>query len=399
MPAQILTFIIVHPISGNRSEIEEVASEYLTYRIGKYIHQVYLPFIVLVGLAFNFLSLAVLLRGHNRQNPFCVFVAGLAFWDLVVLTASLGGWFLGVVRQSMTDIDCHVITFFCQIASATTTFLLVAVTAERCLLVSLPGHVFPWRTPCFSGGIIFVMFIVGLLTAVPSALSAHQLDVLTCASWSKDPSEEYPIILVLAFGFLPCVAIFIMNIRIIRLLRKAAKHRRLHSTPSEDCSHNTRMSNNWESGSTVSSISDDDVFFVDAEVNIKVCGCIPSKSRSSTINPKSPSLQRENTQATILLIMSFTFLILRLPLYIHYVVYCFIDPRRDPTAYATYILLFNIANKMYLTDCAIDSMLICAISSTFRKDLCGLICCCCQKETSMPERELKRTSHYEDTRF
>ena len=50
------------------------ASRFTTFKMGMALHRYYLPSIVIIGFIGNFLSLAVMLKPHNRQISCCVYM-------------------------------------------------------------------------------------------------------------------------------------------------------------------------------------------------------------------------------------------------------------------------------------------------------------------------------------
>ena len=69
------------------------ASKYTTFKIGMAIHRYYLPVVVIIGFVGNFLSLAVMLRPHNRRISCCVYMAALAVTDSCSLFVGAYYWF------------------------------------------------------------------------------------------------------------------------------------------------------------------------------------------------------------------------------------------------------------------------------------------------------------------
>ena len=66
-------------------------SKYTTFKIGMALHRYYLPVVVVTGLVGNILSLAVMVKSHNRRISCCVYMAALAVTDSCSLL--MGGYY------------------------------------------------------------------------------------------------------------------------------------------------------------------------------------------------------------------------------------------------------------------------------------------------------------------
>ena len=95
--------------------------------------------------------------------------------------------------------------------------------------------------------------------------------------------------------------------------------------------------------------------------NVEADGNVPSKARESQL-------------VVMLLLVTFTLLILTLPQYIRYVVYLIMNSRADAEAYATYILVYNITQKLYFTNSMCNIFLYAIGGSKFRQDVKELFC-------------------------
>ena len=78
--------------------VYELAASHTLYIIGEGLNRYWLPFMVIVGLCGNGLSLIVMLLSHNRTFTTCLYLAALAVSDNILLI--LGGhfWVATVVK-------------------------------------------------------------------------------------------------------------------------------------------------------------------------------------------------------------------------------------------------------------------------------------------------------------
>ena len=84
---------------------------------------------------------------------------------------------------------------------------------------------------------------------------------------------------------------------------------------------------------------------------------------------ESRKSQSEGSLTTMLLMVSFTFVILTGPIYAFYVAYIFKNNMESAQALADYVMAGNICNQMLLTNYAINFYLYCLGGSKFRSDL------------------------------
>ena len=82
---------------------------------------------------------------------------------------------------------------------------------------------------------------------------------------------------------------------------------------------------------------------------------------------------RESQLVIMLLLVTFSLLILTLPQYIRYLVYIIVNSRSSAKVYATYILVHNITQKLYFTNSMCNIFLYAIGGSKFRQDVKKLI--------------------------
>ena len=88
----------------------------------------------------------------------------------------------------------------------------------------------------------------------------------------------------------------------------------------------------------------------------------------------SEARRLEKQLSKVLLMVSLAFLILTLPQYIRYAVYSFLDPVSSTATYATYVLMYHVSQKLYMTNSAVNFFLYCIGTKRFRHDAKRLIC-------------------------
>ncbi len=77
----------------------------------------------------------------------------------------------------------------------------------------------------------------------------------------------------------------------------------------------------------------------------------------------------EDQLAIMLVAVSFVFLVLTLPLFLLCIVYTLVEYKDCPQSYALYVMLYNLTNKLYMTNNAINFYVYSLTGSRFRRDL------------------------------
>lgn len=94
----------------------------------------------------------------------------------------------------------------------------------------------------------------------------------------------------------------------------------------------------------------------------------------------SDSRRLDKQLSKLLLVVSFTFLVLTLPQYIRYTAYVFINHQSDYVTFANYVLFYNLSQKLFMTNDAINFLLYCIGGTRFRGDLRKIFSCRWQKK-------------------
>ena len=137
--SNITNFMQWSPTENTSKALEE----YVQYKIGKYIWIYISPILIIIGTFGNCLSIVVLLRKSMRASTTMFYLAVLSFGDLFTLyTGLLRYWIRSLPGETdirrLTDAGCKIHAFLVYFSLDVTVWILVAVTLDRCLSVSLP---------------------------------------------------------------------------------------------------------------------------------------------------------------------------------------------------------------------------------------------------------------------
>ena len=108
----------------------------------------------------------------------------------------------------------------------------------------------------------------------------------------------------------------------------------------------------------------------------------PGLDRNKLSVPKTKVKSAESQMFALLLLVTFGFLILTTPAYILFLFIMFVDVEQSPKLFAGYILLYNLAHKMYTTNHGINFFFYVISGQKFRTDLMKLFSKKCQFSSS-----------------
>jgi hypothetical protein len=101
---------------------------------------------------------------------------------------------------------------------------------------------------------------------------------------------------------------------------------------------------------------------------------------------KSSSKERDNQLVKTLLLVSFTLLILTVPLYIRNIVYTFYDRNASLQTFILYNFFFHITSKIYCSNSSVNFFLYILGGKKFRDDVKSLFSCFKTVKTKATDR-------------
>ena len=306
----------------------EIASKFLIFQIGGMIHRYWLPFVVVVGCIGNCLAFVVLLKPHNRGISCCLYMAALAVSDTIFLAFYGYWWFSTVPTQSLTQVGCTMYSYISGSGHLTGVVLILCITVDRFIAVRFPFKAATYCTTYRAKVTILIAFIFGFTYNIPEIFTVKLVSKTACASLTAGGiyAEIYSWVCICTNSLIPFLVILSLNIGIIMSIRNRAKD------------------------------------FKDS--GLKGIG---SGGKSAT--------ESDNQLAAMLLMVSFAFLILTLPLYVRYVYFILFPYSHSVKLSAVYTLAFHITNKLYATNSAVNFYLYCCGGRKFREDVLNLFSC------------------------
>ena len=314
-------------------QIMAKASSYLQFKIGVAIHNYYFPVIVIVGIIGNISSFLVMVRPHNRHISTCVYMACLSVSDtILIIYQGYSIWILPTFElHPFVSMHCLWNMFtsfgFSMIGSLT----IVAMTFDKFFAIRFPHKSASFNTPRRAKIVVTIIVVFSIIFNLPQFYVTVLVNGI-CIPYARQGTWNQ-IFMFVSFIF-NAVGIFgaliIMNGFIISAVRGRKK-----------------LLQNMGDGEKSSE----------------------SKHQRST----------ERQITIMLLLVSFLYLILIGPGFIHFVYFLVVPPDRDPLTYANFTLSYNINQKLFFTNNSINFFLYCISGQKFRNDLLSLFRCQRQK--------------------
>ncbi|KAK6183034.1 hypothetical protein SNE40_010586 [Patella caerulea] len=208
----------------------KLMEDYLEYKISWKIFQVYVPICTFFGICGNTMSFLVLMFSNLRHTSTCIYMATISCLDTVILSVVLCyhvNRYPGVnVFHSWT---CSVITFLFYFSIHFDTLLLLAMTAERYIVVRFPlkaASITRKKTLMIIAGI--GTFSLALNLHIFFTRGMNEVDGRSFCGYTGEMekyfvTKVYPWIDSTIYCFIPMSSLFILNILIISNIRKAGK--------------------------------------------------------------------------------------------------------------------------------------------------------------------------------
>ena len=236
--------------SANTTDID--VGDFTANKIGHFIWVYVSPLLLLVGVVGNTLSVLVLLRKALRSSTTMFYLIFLSVGDILTLYTGLLRYWISnafdIDVRNISDTGCKIHTFLVYLSLDFTVWVLVSVTVDRCLSVSMPFRTKRictiWRSKLI---VIFIVFVLSLKNMhFLWNLELSYLRTETCNGKSESIRQFYrfvwPWIDFSTFCLIPFSIMIFCNIKIIYHMvisqRKVKAHQNLYgnspATPTGD---------------------------------------------------------------------------------------------------------------------------------------------------------------------
>ena len=312
-------------------EFMRKASTYPQFKIGVAVHDYYFLFIVIIGVIGDTLNFLVMVMPHNRDISTCVYMACLSVSDTMLLVyQGYSVWMLPAFElHPVVSMHCLWNKYTGFGLSMTGSLIIVAMTFGKFFAIRFPHKSASFNTPTRAKVVVIVIVLFSFVFNLPHFYVTMLIDE-TCMPYARQ-GVWTQIFMFVSFVFNAAGifgALIIMN------------------------------------GFIISAVLD----------RKKLLRNMGNDNNSSTSEAKHQrSMERQIT--IMLLLVSFLYLILIGPGFIHFLSWLIVPPNRNPETYANFVLSYNVCQKFFFTNNSINFFLYCISGRKFCADLFLLFCC------------------------
>ena len=282
------------------------------------------------------------------SSPF-IYLATLAAVDSIYLSSNLGIYITfnapAALHRVMSLWDCKVLHYISISSSASSNWVLVAMSVERMLVTRFPLQAKVWCTPRRARVVCFLACMAAFFWAVPvlyfAGIDTNDHSCFLFVLGRKLDSIYFPVTQLITVA-IPTIAMFLMNILIINKIELRRKN--------------------------------------------------PQSLQEVDVNPKSES--RQSNATTILLLVSFTFIFCHLVLVGNFAVFSFLNRMTSPTTFAAAALSQHLGSMLKKINHAANFWLYFVSGKRFRTGLVNIFCgiVCRQRAPPTPQTSLELSS-------
>ena len=342
---------VARKIMPNATEltIPQLAQSQIFYKIGRKLNAVWNPILVPIGLACNTLSILVMSLKRNRKISCCTYMTALAVCDNGMLLIAGNNWLiLAGYPRLQSALECQLSTCFTIVVTVTASILLISMTLDRLIVVKFPLKA---RTICTARRakiVIFISFISTSLYGLPFLkLSGVSRDGLECVIFLKKTlfTQVCTWVTTCLNILLPFTTLLVLNTLIIRTMwNRNVYFDKQKMQPSND-------------------------------VDIRAS---PDTSTSTCGNGNKQTTK--DTQLVVMLLwVTFTYLALTFPIYLHNSISTIIDYQQSAEKYALNDFSLQLTRNLFRTNSGVNFFLYIISGSKFRHETWMILSCQCKK--------------------
>ena len=316
----------LYPVMADNSTAEtqdtflQEAETFMTYKVAKYIDMFWFPVLIPLRLVGNTLSFLVMMRSNNRKVSTCIYMAAISINDNAMMFWAL--WYLHSFENK--PVFCKIIAFISYLILQNSTFQILAMTIDKYIAIRWPHRAAAYITPKRAKNTICTIFILVTVYNLPHFFITSLIEG-QCYGYSVKSilTKVHSWLSFVLNGVIPYTLLIHVNYVIVKTVRNS---RRMF------------------------------------------------RSRVGTEKRQKSVKSAENQLTTMLLLVTSLFMILLFTTYIRFIYASFVISD-TPSKFASYILIFEMSYKLYVTNSGINFFLYCISGNKFRNDLKELVCC------------------------
>ena len=319
--------------------------------ITRAIRQFVKPITAIVGVVGNTISILVMFQRNNRNTSLGIYLGILAVSDTLVLCVSTAYWSLYVSSTPLRDIDCQIRGWLSNSLQMFGFCIILGLTSDRLIAVRFPLKAAVWCVAKRAKLICGSTFGVVWLLNAPFAVYNHVESCNICSMGTPGSvvSFVYPWVSVCVGLVIPFVLLVSMNVAIAMGIRNRLQYSKYIPSIKRDNSETMEM-RGYQAYSSQ-----------ERQQN--------SSRNNLMIIPMS--LKDRNAIVTLFLI-SFTFLVLVTPHFVHIAIYSMTSQATTASQQVNYKLFFQISRLLYSMNHACNFFLYCISGAKFRNEVVRL---------------------------
>ena len=348
-----MKYVVTTHGTPQMDEFMKKVSAYPQFKIGVAIHDYYFPFMVIIGIVGNILSFLVMIKPRNIHISTCVYMASLSVSDtIMIIYQGYSIWILPTFKlHPFVSIHCLWNMFAGFGLSMIGSLIIVAMTFDKFFAIRFPHKSASFKTLRRAKIVVSIIVLFSIIFNLPQFYVAMLIDGICIPYARQDIWNQIFMFISFVFNAVGIFgALIIMNGFIISAVLDRRK--------------------------LIKRMGDDDK---------------PSSSEAK----HQRSTERQIT--IMLLLVSFLYLILIGPGFIHFLYWLVVPPERDPFTYANFTLSYNICQKLFFTNNSINFFLYCISGPKFRNDLLSLFRC--NTKRGKNRSESSDSSYNQSTQF
>lgn len=351
--------------------------DYEQHMAGEYLWKFGSPLLLAVGTFGNILSIIVLLRSRLRRSTTMFYLTCLSFGDLFTLyTGLLRYWIRATVDtdiRNLSAISCKIHTFLVYLSLDFTVWVLVSVTVDRCLSVSMPFRAKLICSLTRSKCVIVVILLLLMLKNMHFLWNLGLVDTweFRCDGRTYDINMflryVWPWIDFSTFCLIPFGIMIVCNIKIIYEIvmsqKKLNTHRSFYRTTNQPTNHVMPKSCRETSEIVLRSITAQDIAqYMTSEM----------MSRQTSQTKRQSPCRRISPLTAMLLTVNCVFLVTTSPIQAFLIGEEYWFPEKTQEEIAWYNFWWAIVNMLQYINNAIHFFLYCLTGPRFRNELMSI---------------------------
>ena len=340
-------------------------SQTLPFKIFYVMSTYGIPTISAVGLVGNTLAMMVVTR--NLKISCYIYMAVLAVTDSVAQFANLSGWSVQIqepFEYRTRSTVCRIVGYSLAASIMCSTYIIVAMTLERLVAVKWPLKALHWCTTKKAKINCFAIILGCCLFKLPYAwVSGALTNSNSCSAFRGEQTTllvTYYRINTVVGNYIPFCSLLIMNCLIIHSIRsRRANLANIGKNEEITCNEATQRTE---------VLPDSNKEDADDDIEIQTTGSQMTTRKMGSGRPAKTAVRDANL-ITMLLLVSFSFLICSAPVYANYIVYMFVDRFASPYAYGMFLCQAQLSMLLLNIGLGNNFFLYCLSGTKFRMEL------------------------------